>query len=60
MTFQCACDSSVFAITDRSYPENSTTDGSHERDICRRIGSLTDTATTARTTLSGSFRGDDE
>ena len=60
MTPQCACDSFVLAITDRSCPENGTPGGSHEREVCGQIGSPTDTVTIARTTLSGSLRGDDE
>ena len=60
MILRCTSRSSIFAITDRFYPENSTTDGSHGRGIYRRVGSLTDTSTTARITLSSSLWGDDE
>lgn len=60
MTLQCAYGSSVLATIGHSDHENDTLPGSYERDICRRIGSLTDTPTTARTTLSSSLWGDDE
>lgn len=60
MTLQCTCGSYALTITTQSHPENGTAYESYECEDCGRTGSFTHDTTTARTTLSGSIRSDDE
>ena len=60
MTLQCTCGSYALTITVQSHPENGTAYESYECEVCGQTGSFTHDSTTARTTLSGSIRSDDE